>query len=108
MPGLALAVLQLAAGQPAVAAEPAPPPDIELTARVSAREVTVRQAGEASLAVRVSPGEAPPVEVARSAPAGAERYRNLTITLRGAARVAAPFLSPTTEPRGTADDADED
>jgi len=44
MPGLALALLQLAAPQAA-----ASPPDIELTARFRAREVTVRQQREASL-----------------------------------------------------------
>ncbi len=89
MPGLALALLQLAAAQPA-----APPPDIELTARVRAREVTVRQDGTAALELRVSPGVAPPVEVRRSAPAGAQSYRNLTIDLRAAARIADPLAPP--------------
>lgn len=100
MPGLALALLQLAAAQPA-----APPPDIELSVRVRAREVTVRQEGEASLRLRVSPGEAPPVEVRRSAPAGAARYRNLAIDVRGAARIADPNASPDQSQQGTDDEA---
>lgn len=99
MPGLALALLQLAAPQAA-----APPPDIELTARVRTREVTVRQEGAASLALRVSPGEAPPVAVERSAPAGARSYRNLTISVRGAVRIADPLASPNTQ-KGTNDEA---
>jgi hypothetical protein len=89
MPGLALALLQLAAAQPEL-----PPADIELTARVRAREVEVRQEGEASLRLRVSTGEAPPVEVERSAPAGAKSYRNLAITVRGAVRLADPNAAP--------------
>ena len=96
MPGLALALLQLAALQAA-----APPPDIELTARVRAREVTVRQQGEASLGLRVSPGEAPPVEVERSAPAGAQTYRDLTISVRGAVRLADPSSTPPQPQQGT-------
>ena len=98
MPGLALALLQLAAPQAA-----APLPDIELSARVRARAVTVRQQGEASLALRVSPGEAPPVAVERSAPEGASSYRNLTISVRGAVRIADPLASPDTQ-KGTTDE----
>jgi hypothetical protein len=99
MPGLALALLQLAAPQAA-----APLPNIELSARVRAREVTVRQEGEASLALRVSPGEAQPVEVRRSAPAGAQSYRNLTISVRGAVRFADPLASPNPTKQGTTDE----
>jgi hypothetical protein len=99
MPAVVLALLQLAAPQAA-----APPPDIELNARVRAREVTVRQEGAASLALRVSPGEAPPVAVERSAPVGAQKYRNLTISVRGAVRIADPNASPQTQ-KGTDDEA---
>ncbi len=85
---LALAILQLVSAQ-----APAPQPDIELNARVRMREVAVRQSGDARIAVQVEPGEAPPVKVQRSAPAGAQRYRNLTIDLRAHARIADPFTS---------------
>jgi hypothetical protein len=96
MPGLSLALLQLATAQPVL-----PPPDIELNARVRAGEVTVRQEGNASLAFRVSPGDAPPVAVERSAPSGAKSYRNLTINIRGAVRIADPNTTPTTPKQGT-------
>lgn len=85
MPGLCLALLQLASSS-----QGAPPPDIEINARVTAREVVVRQSGEASLSLRASPGEAMPVEVERSAPKGATRYRNLTLKVHGAARISEP------------------
>jgi hypothetical protein len=85
MPGLGLIFLQLAAAQTA-----APPPDIELNARVSAREVSVRQEGPARLTLHAEPGVAPPVKVDRSAPPGAKSYRNLTINLHAEARLADP------------------
>lgn len=87
MPGLSLALLQLAAAQPA-----APPPDIDLNARVRAREVAIRQQGEASLTLRAEPGVTPPVRVERSAPPGAQHYRNLTLTVHAEARIAEPHL----------------
>lgn len=86
---LSLVLLQLATAQ-----APTPLPDIELSARVRAREVLVRQEGEAHLSLKVEPGVAPPIEVKRSAPPGAQRYRNFTIDLRAAARIADPVLSP--------------
>ncbi|ANY19050.1 hypothetical protein A6F68_00515 [Tsuneonella dongtanensis] len=83
MSAWSLAILQLAAAQPS-----APLPDIELRANVRAREVVIRQQGEASLMLRADPGETAPVEVERSEPAGATRYRNLEIKLRGTAKIA--------------------
>lgn len=85
---LSLVFLQLATAQ-----VPATLPDIELNARVRAREAVVRSSGEARLTLSVEPGDAPPVQVSRSAPAGAERYRNLTIDLRATARIADPESS---------------
>ncbi len=86
---LCLAVLQLAAAQ----APTTSLPDIEFDARIRADEVIVRQDGNAQLTVRVTPGDAPPVEVKRSAPAGAQRYRNLTIDLRATAHISDPNLT---------------
>jgi hypothetical protein len=85
MPGLGLLFLQLAAAQTS-----APAPDIELNARVNAREVTIRQEGRADIALHASTGEAPPVQVERSAPPGAKTYRNLTIAVHAEARLADP------------------
>ena len=85
---LSLAILQLATTQ-----APMTLPDIELNARIRAREVVVRQEGEARMTVSVEPGVTQPVEVNRSAPPGAQRYRNLTIDLRAVAQIADPKLS---------------
>lgn len=77
--------------------DPAPTlPDIEIRARVQAARVDVKQRGEAKLELRVDPGEAEPVRVERSAPAGQARYRNLTVTVEAEARIADPSLSVTT------------
>lgn len=101
MPGVGLLFLQLAAG----GAVAAPPPDIEVRARVTAREVQIRQEGAARIAVRAEPGVAPPVRVERSAPPGAKRYRNLTIDLKAEARLVQP--DPAATPQGSADEADQ-
>jgi hypothetical protein len=74
-----------------------PQPDIEIRARVHAERVEVRQESEARLDLRVEPGVAPPVQVERSAPAGQRTYRNLTIELKAAARIADP-AAPTVTP----------
>jgi hypothetical protein len=89
--GLSILFLQLAAAQAA-----APAPDIELNARVTAREVNIRQEGPAHLQLHADPGVAPPVKVARSQPAGAKTYRNLTLDLHAEARLADP---PSTKPQ---------
>ncbi|WP_120716607.1 hypothetical protein [Tsuneonella amylolytica] len=68
----------------------ASPPDIEIRAEATVRSLEVRSRGSASLTLTAEPGEAPPVEVERSAPAGPSSYRNLTIRVRGIARLAAP------------------
>ena len=68
----------------------ATPPDIELRAQVQIRSLEIRNAGTARLELRAAPGEAPPVEVERSAPAGAKSYRNLRIGLTAIARLTPP------------------
>lgn len=42
------------------------------------------------IVLRVDPGVAEPVQVERSAPPGRSSYRNLTIDLKAAARIADP------------------
>lgn len=88
-----LLVGQLAAP---VAADAAPPPDIELRAHVEARSVKIEQSGTARLELHADPGVAEPVAVKRSAPNGQSRYRNLTIDLHAAARLTGPAASAQT------------
>jgi hypothetical protein len=87
MSGLGLLFLQLAAGGATAAA---PLPDIEIKAHVTAREVRIRQQGTARLTLHADPGVAPPVRVERSAPAGQQRYRNLSIDLTAQAHLTHP------------------
>ncbi len=79
----AILLISQAVAAPAVAAAP---PDIELTARVQAREVRIEQEGPIVLRLEVEPGVTD-VTVTRNQPTGARTYRNLTID----ARVAAYF-----------------
>ncbi len=66
------------------------PPDIEIRAHADIRSVDVRSQGVARLELHAEPGEAPPVQVERSAPSGARHYRNLRLDLRAFARLVAP------------------
>jgi hypothetical protein len=100
MSAIGFLFLQLAPAQGA----PLPPPDIELNARVQAREVEIRQDGAARVALRAEPGDAPPVRVERSAPAGAKKYRNLTIDVEAEARLVNPPQTPSQQ--GTIDEPD--
>ena len=79
-------ILVAQAAAPAVAS----PPDIEIRARADIRSVEIRSQGRAQLALHAEPGEAPPVEVDRSAPPGSRKYRNLRIDLHGFARLTPP------------------
>ena len=78
------AILLIAQASAAPGAVPATAPDIELTARVQAREVAIRQEGPIRLELTVEPGITD-VAVERSQPAGAQNYRNLRIDARVAA-----------------------
>ena len=78
------AILLIAQATAAPAATPAAPPDIELTARIQARDVRIEQDGPILLRLEVEPGVTD-VEVRRSQPTGAKTYRNLTIDARVAA-----------------------
>lgn len=72
------------------AADAAPAPDIEIRAHADIRSVKIRSQGTASLTLHAEPGDAPPITVERSAPAGRTSYRNLQIDLHGFARLTAP------------------
>lgn len=84
--------LILVAQATAVSAAPgaASLPDIEIRARATIRSLEIRAASHPRLVLRAEPGDAPPVTIARSAPAGRKKYRNLSIDLHGIARLAAP------------------
>jgi hypothetical protein len=75
----ALLLIMQASAEPAGA--PAMPPDVELKARVEAREVLIEQEGPIRLELRAEPGITD-VKVERSQPAGAQTYRNLVIDAR--------------------------
>jgi hypothetical protein len=85
MLGAALFLAAAAAGPP-----PAGPADIEINARVRARELRIEQQGEARLRVWADPSAADKVDVERNMPKGQRRYRNLDIRLDAEARIADP------------------
>ena len=76
----------------AQAAQPTTPPDIQLDARVRAREVRIEQSGETSLEVRGGPGS--DVRVDKPAANGRQRLRNVDIRVQAEARVADPKQNP--------------
>ena len=78
------AILLIAQASVLPGTPPAAPPDIELNARVEAREVTIQKDGPIRLELRVEPGVSD-IAVERSQPAGAQTYRNLRIDARVAA-----------------------
>jgi hypothetical protein len=87
------AILLIAQAVAAPATAPPRPADIELTARVRAREVSIAQEGPILLRLEVEPGVTD-VAVTRNQPAGARNYRNLAID----ARIAAWLSHPEDEP----------
>jgi hypothetical protein len=68
------------------------PADIQLDARVTAREVRIRQRGEASLALRGGPGT--DVRVVKPQANGRQRLRNVTVEVHAEARIADPAQNP--------------
>jgi len=80
-------ILVAQAAAPVAAANP---PDIELRAHADIRSLEIRSQGTARLTVHAEPGDAPPVAIERSAPAGQNRYRNLSIDITAIARLTAP------------------
>ena len=82
--------LILVAQAAAPGATAAPPPDIEIRAHADIRSMKIRSQGSARLELHAEPGEAPPVIVERSAPAGSTSYHNLRVDLHAIARLTAP------------------
>lgn len=66
----------------------APPPDIELDIRASARSVRIERSGEASLEVRAGPDSVVEVEAPDSA--GRRRLLNVEVRVKVEARIADP------------------
>ena len=95
--GLLLLAQALAAASSPPAPSPATPPDIELSAKVEAREIEIAQEGPLVIRLRAEPGVTDSRTV-RSQPAGARSYRNLTID----ARLAAWLTGDTPAPQGDA------
>jgi hypothetical protein len=65
-----------------------PPPDLQLVARVRARDVRIERKGEARLEVTGSQGSL--VQVDSPKAGGRSRLRNVEVTVRAEARVADP------------------
>lgn len=86
MLGAALFLAATAAAGPA----PTGPADIEVNARVRARDLRIEQQGDARIRVWAEPSAADKVEVGRNLPKGQRRYRNLDIRLDAEARIAGP------------------
>jgi hypothetical protein len=96
---LALAILQFAAVVAGETQAANLPPTIEVHARVQAKELTIRQQGEARLEVHAEPALSQRVEVTRNAPAlGQRRYRNLDIRVDAQATLADPQTAAGTAP----------
>ena len=76
----------------AQAAQPAPPPDIALDIRASARSVRIERSGEASLEVHAGPESL--VEVEAPDAGGRRRLRNVEIRVKAEARIADPTAAP--------------
>lgn len=85
-----MSILGLILVAQAAAPAAALPPDIEFRARADIRSIEIRSQGKAELTLHAEPGDAPPVEVTRSAPRGSRKYRNLRIDLLGIARLTPP------------------
>lgn len=69
-------------------------PDIEIAARVKARELSIEQQGRASAEVRLKPEAGKRIEVERNLPKGRSAYRNLDLTLKVEGRLANLIASP--------------
>ena len=67
-------------------------PDIQLDARVTAREVRISRRGETSLDVHGGPGSDVRVEKPRTQ--GRQRLRNVTVNVHAEARIADPRQNP--------------
>ena len=85
MPGPTLLIAAAAAG-----ASAALPADVEIRARVEARDVRIEQQGRAEALVFVEPSAGERIEVDRNLPKGRARYRNLELDVHVEGRLADP------------------
>jgi len=67
-------------------------PDIQLDARVHAREVRIERRGQATLEVTGGPGS--DVRTVKPSARGRNRLRNVDVEVHAEARVAAPTQNP--------------
>ena len=81
----AILLFAQATGTPAMAGATAP--DIEISARVEAREVSIEQEGPIEVKLHAEPGFTD-AQVERNQPAGTRSYRNLVVDARIAAWLA--------------------
>jgi uncharacterized protein (DUF58 family) len=73
----------------------APPPDIELNIRATARSVEIQQKGKASLEVRAGPDAGSRVRTEVNPPAdGAISLKNVTVEVHAEARIKNPQQNP--------------
>lgn len=68
------------------------PPDIQLDARATVREVRIRQRGETSLELHGGPGT--DLRVVKPQANGRQRLRNVTVEVHAQARIADPAQNP--------------
>jgi hypothetical protein len=73
-------------------------PDIELNARVRARQVTIEQKGEARLTVTTEPVGGNLVDVQAPPAEGRRELRNVDVRIRAEARIADPRQVPPNNP----------
>ena len=80
----------------------APPPDIELNVRLTARSVRIERKGEAKLEVRAGPDAGSRVETKVSPPAnGSVALGNVTVDVHAEARLGDPRQNPKEGETGT-------
>ena len=80
--------------QAVAAPPPEQVPDIQITARVEAREVSIEKSGPARIALNASPLQDSAIATDRNRSEGARRYRDLTIAIDARLLLADPeFLS---------------
>ncbi len=78
-------------------------PDIEINARVRAREVHIEQQGRAEARVTIEPSAGRRIEVERNLPKGQAQYRNLDLRLHVEGRIAGPDAGVSASAAGSAE-----
>lgn len=81
---------------------PSPSPTLEIRARVEAERIEIESDGHVDVTLDAGPDGETRSEIRRSAPTGAERYRDLSLDYRAEVTLAAPDLSDGSEDRASA------